>query len=116
VSPNSDPLEFERQCAETLQRIGWSTQLTTRTGDQGIDIIAKKKKVKVVVQCKLYAKPVGNGAVQEIAAGRSFESADYAVVVTTSGFTKSARTLAKNTQVLLLDFAELAELDSRLSI
>jgi restriction system protein len=116
VSPTSNPLEFERQCAETLQRIGWSTQLTVCTGDQGIDIIATKKKIKVVIQCKLYAKPVGNGAVQEIAAGRSFERADYAVVVTTSGFTKSARTLAKNTQVLLLDFAELAELDSRLSI
>ncbi len=116
VSPTSDPLEFERQCAETLQRIGWSTQLITRTGDQGIDIIAKKKGIKVVVQCKLYATPVGNGAVQEIAAGRSFERADYAIVVTTSGFTKSAITLAKNTQVLLLDFTELAELDSRLSI
>lgn len=116
VSPTSDPLEFERQCAETLQRIGWSTQLTARTGDQGIDIIAKKKEIKVVVQCKLYATPVGNDAVQQIAAGRSFERADYAVVVNTSGFTKNARALAKSNQVLLLDFAELAELDSRLSI
>ncbi len=110
----TDPCEFERLCAETLQRVGWSTQLTARTGDQGIDVIACKNGIKCVIQCKLYSKPVGNGAVQEVAAGRSFERADHAVVVSKAGYTKSARVLAQNTNVLLLDFSELPELEAKL--
>ena len=52
---------------------------------------------------------------QEIRAGRDHEQADYAVVVSTSGYTKSAYALASSTQVLLLDFSELHTLDEQIA-
>lgn len=113
--PTEDPIEFEQICAEVLGQAGWKTQLTAKTGDQGIDVIATKKRVKCVIQCKLHEKPVGNSAVQEIRAGRDHEQADYAAVVSTSGYTKSAYALAKSTQVMLLDFSQLEELDAKIA-
>jgi restriction system protein len=34
-------------------------------------VVAERDGVRLVVQCKRYAKPVGNGAVQEVVAARS---------------------------------------------
>lgn len=115
TQPTSDPWEFERKCAEVLERTGWQPQLTARTGDQGIDVIAQKSGVKCVLQCKLHSRPVGNSAVQEITAGRDHEQADYAAVVATSGFTKSAYALARSTNVMLLDFSALGSLDAKIA-
>ena len=52
---------------------------------------------------------------QEIRAGRDHEQADYAAVVSTSGYTKSAYALANSTQVMLLDFSQLEELDAKIA-
>jgi restriction system protein len=61
----------------------------------------------LVVQCKLYSSPVGNKAVQEVIAGRAFENADMAAVVSNMAFTKSARVLAQQAGVDLLHHDEL---------
>jgi len=48
--------------------------------------------------------------VQEVIAGREFEKADIAAVVSNSTFTKSAKQLAGAANVLLLHHAELDKL------
>jgi hypothetical protein len=97
-----DPISFERECANELSRSGWTTRTTSGSGDQGIDVIATTPRVKLVVQCKRYANSVGNSAVQEIIAGREFEKADFAAVISTGIFTKSAQALASSANVFLL--------------
>jgi restriction system protein len=82
--------------------------------DQGIDVLAEKDGVKVVLQCKLYSKPVGNAAVQEAHAGMAVASAQHSAVVSVSGYTRSARTAAASTQTLLLHPDELPALAARL--
>lgn len=101
------PVEYEVACANLFKRKGWDTTMTSTTGDQGVDIIITKGTKKGVVQCKRYAAPVGNKAVQEIAAGRSHYRASIAIVVGPSGFTKSARQLAESTDVHLLHHDEI---------
>jgi hypothetical protein len=76
------PIEYEHYCAEELRRAGWEARVTMESRDQGVDVVAEKNHVRVVLQCKLYISPVGNKAVQEAAAGRAHERADYGVVVT----------------------------------
>ena len=66
--------------------------------------------MRLVVQCKRYGKPVGNGAVQEIAAAMRYWSGDMAVVVSNAGFTPAARKLAAATGVELLHHDDLAAL------
>ncbi|GJD49240.1 hypothetical protein OPKNFCMD_1970 [Methylobacterium crusticola] len=108
-----DGLAYERFCAALLERAGWNARTTRAAGDQGADIVAERDGVRLVVQCKRYAKPVGNGAVQEVVAARGYWNADRAAVVSNAGFTPAARKLAGATDVLLLHHDELQGLRPR---
>ena len=114
-SDRMTPPEFEAFCAEQLRLAGWSAQITTQSRDQGVDVIAEKAGKRVVLQCKLYSGRVGNGAVQEIAAGRAHERAHYAAVVTNSRYTAPAEQLAATNGILLLHYRDLCKLDELLT-
>jgi restriction system protein len=101
------PLGLERHCAGILARRGWRANLTARSADQGVDVLARKGRVSVVIQCKLYSRPVGNAAVQEVIAGQAFMGATHAAVVSNQTYTRAARTLAGRTRVLLLSAEDL---------
>ena len=111
ISAPNTPAEFEVYCAETLRAYGWTVVRTPLAHDQGVDVIAEKNGVRVVLQCKLYSNPVGNKAVQEIAAGRVQQQAHYGAVVTNNSYTRSARELATTNGILLLHFSELPQLE-----
>lgn len=113
-SDGMTPTEFEHFCAEELRQFGWNTLVTKQTGDQGVDVIAEKAELRVVVQCKLYSQPVGNKAVQEAATARSHEQATHAIVVTNSRYTLAAKQLASTNNVLLLHYRDLPDLESLL--
>lgn len=106
----ADGIAYERFCAERLREAGWNARATQASGDQGADIVAERAGIRLVVQCKRYGKPVGNGAVQEIAAAMRYWSGDMAAVVSNAGFTPSARKLAAATGVELLHHDDLATL------
>ena len=112
---NATGLDFEAFCAAKLSRAGWIAQVTQGSRDQGVDVIATKNRVRVVLQCKLCSRPVGNKAVQEVAASRAHERADYAAVVSTSFYTLAAEQLAQTNGVLLLHFSQLDELEDLLA-
>lgn len=101
-SPTMNPFDYEAYCAELLNKKGWKADVTTASGDQGADIIAIKNGITLIIQCKLYSKPVGNKAVQEVNAAKTFYHAQYAAVVSNAAYTTSARQLARSTEVALL--------------
>jgi restriction system protein len=107
--------EYEIYCKRILEEAGWSVVLTPGSGDQGADIIAENNDIRVVVQCKFYNSPVGNKAVQEAYAAAGFQDAHFAVVVTNSIFTKSARQLAHKNNVVLMHHEDLAGLEDGLA-
>ncbi|QGM96184.1 restriction endonuclease [Methylocystis parvus] len=109
------PEEFEHYCAELLRRAKWRAEVTPASGDQGVDIVAEKRGRRIVVQCKMYSKPVGNRAVQEIVAGIAHAEAERGVVVTTVGYTAAAQALAESNNVLLLRHQELRRIDRLLA-
>jgi hypothetical protein len=107
-----DPLEFERRCAATLTMLGWSAQTTKGSGDQGVDVVADKEGVRLVLQCKRYSTAVGVDAVQQVYAGQRFYDARFAAVVSNSSFTVGAKHLAAKCGVKLLNAMELAHVNS----
>lgn len=107
--------EYERFCASLLERCGWKCELTKASGDQGVDIVARKNRRTAAIQCKKYSSPVGNAAVQEIVAARTHLRADYAVVVSNALFTRAAQELASTTDTLLIHHADLDRLEVLLS-
>ena len=108
------PLGFERHCATLLRAMGWTATLTAGSGDQGVDVLARMGDISVVIQCKLYSKPIGNRAVQEAIAGRSYMGATHAAVVSNQSYTPAARDLAQRTRVMLLAAADLPNLHNLL--
>ena len=66
--------------------------------------------LKYGIQCKNYTGKIGNTAVQEAYAGKSFYDCDIAVVLTNSTFTKSAVQLAESIGVMLWDRRTLQEM------
>ena len=105
--PDMTPAEFEQWCAARVARSGWRTRTVGGSGDQGADVIAERGGRRVVIQCKLYQSPVGNKAVQEAFAAMMHYSADSAAVITSSGFTPSARHLSATTGVILILHSEI---------
>lgn len=101
-------LEYEQYCALILADGGWIVRQTPVTGDHGADIIAEKDGRRLAVQCKLYAQPVGNKAVQEVHSARSLYHCDYACVVASSDFTKQAQREAHAHGIQLLHHTRLA--------
>lgn len=109
-SANMDPLDYERFCASLLRQAGWQAHPTPPGADQGTDIIAEQNNIRLVIQCKLYSRPVGNKAVQEIFTARQHRQAHYAAVVSNAGYTRPARQLAHATGVHLLHHSQLSTL------
>lgn len=114
-SQSMTPSDFEQFCASELKRAGWATRLTKGSGDQGVDVIAERQGVILVVQCKLYSKTVGNKAVMEVTAGRDHERAHYAAVCSNQSYSSHAKELARTNGVFLLHYSELAEIHHRLT-
>ena len=105
-------VEFEEYCKRILEDAGWEVEDTPTSGDQGVDLIASIEDARVCIQCKCFAKAVGNKAVQEVAAGMIHWKGTHAVVVAKSGFTKSAKSLATSNKVILTSDSELENLEN----
>jgi restriction system protein len=111
VDDRMSPYEYEIYCAELLARRKWKADVTKASQDQGVDIVATKGRLRLVLQCKKYSKPVGNHAVQQIVAAIAHEDADRGVVVATTPFTRAAKKLAASNNVLLLHHRDLSRID-----
>ena len=105
---------FENHCMEILKENGWKVKETPITGDQGVDLIASIDNLRICIQCKNHKKAVGNNAVQEISAGKLYWKGTHAVLVSKSGFTKSAQKLARANKVKLINDFELKDLENLL--
>jgi hypothetical protein len=89
-----DGIDFEHWCAKKIEQQGWSVVVSNASGDQGVDIIASRETVTVVVQCKRYSTPIGNKAIQEVYSGAKHYVADCAVVIGAGGFKERLKNLA----------------------
>jgi len=105
-----DPYEYEHFCAEQFKKNKWDAEATQGSSDQGVDVIASKGGITLVGQCKKFAKPVGNKAVQEVVAGMKYYQANKGIVIAPNGFTKSAEKLAEANDILLIHHSEIKDL------
>lgn len=104
-SPKMTGQQYELYCAKKLGECGYKhVYLTPGSGDYGADVIGfDRRGNKICFQCKMYKRPVGISAVQEVLASKYYYNADGAAVVTTSTFTPAARKLADSGGVTLIE-------------
>ncbi|WP_141507012.1 restriction endonuclease [Bacillus mycoides] len=98
-----DGYQFEEFVAQLFQDMGYKTEVTSSSGDYGIDVIMKRKGLDIGIQAKRYSDKVPNKAVQEVIAGIAFYNLDQGLVITNNYYTKQAQNQAKSTNVLLWD-------------
>jgi len=101
--------DFESFVTYLFNQLGYKASNTKLSGDQGIDVIAKKGQSTIAIQCKCFHGSVGNHAIMEAYAGAKYYNADKCMVVTNSVFTKSAKELANKNGVVLWDRKMLIE-------
>lgn len=102
--------QFEEYLSELFKMLGYSSSVTQQAGDYGADLILIKDNRRIIVQAKRYKKNVGIKAVQEIYGAINHYKAGEGWVVTNSGFTKAAESLAKSNSVKLYGREQLIEM------
>ena len=101
--------EFEEFVTELFNTLGYQAERTKLSGDQGVDVIAKKGSQTLAIQAKHYNQAVGNHAIMEVVGGAKYYNATLCYVVTNNYFTKSAKELAAANNVILWDRDRLIE-------
>lgn len=96
-----DGHEFERFVSFIFTKMGYITEITRGSGDQGLDVIAEKNGVKIGIQAKCYSSKVSNTAVQEISAALRYYNCCKGMVITNNYFTNSAMELAESNDIVL---------------
>lgn len=92
--------DFERYCADCLLKKGFTkAEVTSGSGDHGVDIIAEQNGIRFGIQCKLYQGRIPNKAVQEAYTGASYYDCDIAVIMSNSELTKQAQEEAQKLRV-----------------
>ena len=84
--------EFEYLIARLLSDLGYSTEVTSSTGDRGIDVYARNDREVLLVQVKQNSpeNDVGRPTVQKSVGALSGQSADRVLIITTASFTETA--------------------------
>lgn len=111
-----DGQAFEELLGELWERRGWETEVTARSKDWGIDVIATRElpvPLTIVIQAKRYSstRNVSSTEVQQYSSlRRQREGVDAVAIVTTAGFSDQARETAEALNVKVTDGAELCRL------
>jgi restriction endonuclease Mrr len=117
-----DEYEFEQFVADLWEERGWNAAVTRGSSDKGVDVVAIKEdpfEQRQLIQAKRYASGnnVGSGEIQKYSGlyARD-EQVDAVVVVTTSGFTSEAKSVAKNRDVKIVDGKDLMNIIKKYSV
>ena len=111
-----DPYEFEYFVGDLWERMGWETEVSTESADQGVDVTARKSlpyDQVTLIQAKRYGPntTVGSPDIQQYASLKNqYDGVDKVVVVTTNEFTQQARELAQRLNVKLINGDDLIAL------
>ncbi len=100
---NLTHFEFEQFIGKLFQKMGYQTTVTKKTGDYGIDVIAKKDDDAIAIQVKKNSQGnnVGDIVVQNTLGGMWKYKANKAIIITTSDFTTMAHEQARGAPIEL---------------
>jgi len=110
-----DGVEFEQFIADLWEAMGWQTTVTQQTGDDGIDVVAKRdgiypQKRLIQAKCVQAGVKISRSRVQKVSYLHTKPGVDEAVLVTTGTFTDGAKSSAERANVKLVNIDDLIAL------
>lgn len=109
---NLSHFQFEKFVAELFEKMGYNTTVTRKTGDFGVDVIAKDKHDTIAIQVKQNraGNNVSNIIVQNILGSMWKVKANKSIIITTSDFTVQAKEQAQEAPVELWNLRTLKQI------
>ena len=104
-------IAYESRCIETLLRHGWAASDTPQSCDRGADIIASKRGIRVVFQCKYWQNKVTSTAIQEVVTAKAYFDTTFAVLLCENGCTPQAQEMADRLKVVVCTHEDLPEIE-----
>jgi hypothetical protein len=102
-----DSYEFELLVIRLLKEMGLQVEETKKTGDGGIDAIARSEEPITgglfVIQCKKYLSNVGEPQVRDLYGVVNHTNASRGILITSSDFTEQAKRFAKGKPIELIN-------------
>ena len=83
--------EFEKEIAKLYRAQGYDATVTSATADGGVDVILKKERERIAVQCKHHAKPVGPNDVRALQGVVASQRYSKGIFVSLNGYTATVR-------------------------
>ncbi|MGP9629207.1 restriction endonuclease [Halomonas sp. AOP42-C1-46] len=111
VTNHKKGVDYEQECIEIFNDNGWTTMPTPVTGDMGADIIAIKRGLKVVAQCKNWSGKTNTKAVQEINTAKHYYEADVALIISETDQTRQSIEISSKLNVLSIRKEDIPELE-----
>lgn len=93
--------DFEKEIATLYNKLGYTATVTPGSGDGGIDIILNKDNLKIAVQCKHHARPVGPESVRALQGVVAAQGYDSGVFVSLNGFTTTVPYEIRESKILI---------------
>ena len=108
-------IAFKEFTVSLFREMGYAVEITSGTGDNGIDLLLRKNNQLSAVQCKRWSVPVGEAVVRDFYIALMSSGAQSGYVVTTSTFTSHAYSFAQGKPIQLVDLEALVDLATRRS-
>jgi len=105
------PAHLEKFSTELFKQMGYRVIHTGKCGDHGVDVHMINPNGQIeLVQCKQWAKPVGEPEVRDLAGAMLHERAIQGFIIAPGGFTQSAKIWARGKNIILVDEHEIGRL------
>lgn len=99
--------QFEKELANLYRTLGYVTQVTKGSGDNGVDIILEKDKEKILVQCKAHKKPIGPAIARELYGTMHSFNVKKGIIASLGGFSKGVYKFVANKDIQLIGINEI---------
>ena len=103
-----NPRQFEEYVCDHYRKQGYEAEVTSYTGDCGVDVFATKGKEKLAIQAKMYGsstRKINRQCVMELHGAKDYFDCTKAVIATDGALLPDAINVAKklNIEILYLD-------------
>jgi hypothetical protein len=108
-----NPRQFEELVCEYFRKNGFKTEMTSYSGDYGVDVFAKKGNEKIAVQAKMYGsstRKINRQMVMELHGAKDYFDCSRAIIATDGNLLPDAIQVATKLKIEVLYIDNLSQL------
>lgn len=109
-------IQFENEMGSLFRTMGYEVKSTPLTGDGGVDLILRKDRRKIVVQCKAHNSKVSIDVARQLVASMQDFQADEAIIACFDGVTQPVKDYISKRSIRVLDVQNIVSLQKQFGL